>query len=156
LFKKGGGFDLMLSLHPQGGGGRTSPSLDNLRLLVARVDGQTKAVLYKPVAAGSSAERRIVFTSPVGEVTFDLVREVSSEVSLQQSQGMYTIKIPLSLLGGSPKSGQRYRADLGQLRGNGAQTMQRAYWTHRDTAMVSDIPREARLQPEHWGLWKVR
>jgi hypothetical protein len=72
-----------------------------LRLLVARVDGQTKAVLYKPVAAGSSAERRIVFTSPVGEVTFDLVREVSSEASLQQSQGMYTIKVPLSLLGWS-------------------------------------------------------
>jgi hypothetical protein len=156
LFKKGGGLDLMLNVQPQRGDARAKPSQDNVRLLVAREGGQTKAVLYQPVAPGSPAESRTVFASPVGEVTFDSVRDVSSEVSLEQSQGTYTVKIPLSLLGWSPKSGQTYRADLGVLRGNGAQTMQRAYWNNRDTAIVSDIPSEARLRPENWGLWKIR
>jgi hypothetical protein len=156
LFKKGGGLDLMLNLQSQSGEGRAKPSSDTLRLLVARTGGKTKAVLYKPVAPGSPPESRTVFASPVGAVTFDLVRDVSSEVALEQAQGVYTIKVPLSLLGWIPKSGQSYRADIGVLRGNGAQTMQRAYWNNRNTAIVSDIPSEALLQTENWGLWKVR
>ncbi len=156
LFKKGGGLDLMLDAQPQRDDGRPGATKDVLRLLVARSGGQTKAVLYKPVAPGSPAANRALFASPVGEVSFDLVQDVSAQVSLAQSQCVYTVKIPLRLLGWDPKPGRSYRADLGVLRGDGVQTLQRAYWSNRDTAIVSDIPSEARLRPENWGLWRVR
>ena len=156
LFKHGGGLDLLLGLQSQNPRARGEGSVNPVRVLVARTGDQTRAVLYQPKASGSPAENRTVFASPVGEVTFDVVREVSSQIVLVQNEGVYTVKIPLSVLGWQPQSGQTYRADLGLLRGNGAQTLQRVYWNNRDTAIVSDIPSEARLRPENWGWWKVR
>ncbi len=157
LFKKGGGLDLMLSRQPEKEQRqKQGNSKDILRLLVARTGEQTTAVLYQPVASGSPTASRTVFASPVGEVTFDQVQDVSSEVAFVPSSGRFTVRIPLTVLGWHPESGRSYRADLGILRGNGVQTLQRVYWNNRDTAIVSDIPSEARLRPENWGWWKVR
>jgi len=155
LFKKGGGLDLMLDPAPTGDPG-AKPSSRILRLLITRAQGQTKAVLYRPCAPGSPPEQRTVFASPVGEVAFESVLDVSSSVQLEQSDGTYSVWIPLELLGWNPRSGQKFRADVGVLRGNGAQTLQRAYWNNRNTAIVSDIPSEARLQPDNWGVWQIR
>lgn len=156
LFKKGGGLDLMLDPQPISGGRTGHASTNALRLLVARAGGYTKAVLYQPTHPGSAPEARTVFASPVGQETFDLVHDVSSDVTLDQKGGVYTLQVPLSLLGWNPSSGKRYHADVGILRGNGVQTLQRVYWSNRNTAIVSDIPSEARLQPENWGVWQVR
>lgn len=156
LFKRGGGLDLMLDPLPQARDARSKASSRSLRLLVSRARGKTEAVLYQPVAPGSAPENHILFASPVGEVTFDSVSDVSSAVRLEQSEGIYTISVPLRLLGWNPKPDQSFRADIGVLRGNGMQTLQRAYWNNRNTAIVSDIPSEARLEPENWGVWKVR
>ncbi len=41
------------------------------------------------------------------------------------------------------------------LRGNRSQTIQRQYWNNLNTAFVSDVPSEARLQPRNWGIWKL-
>jgi hypothetical protein len=62
--------------------------------------------------------------------------------------------VPLSTLGLIIKPQKSLLGDLGLLRGNGAQTIQRLYWNNLDTAIVSDIPSEARLQPGNWGLFK--
>ncbi len=156
LFKKGGALDLMLDSQPLTRDRRDGPATNCLRLLVSRSGIQTKAVLYRPIFPGTAKDDQTLFASPVGQVTFDSVRDVSSEVVLEQSQGVYTIQVPLSLLGWNPKVGQSFRADIGLLRGNGVQTLQRAYWSNRDTAIVSDIPSEARLRPENWGVWKVQ
>jgi hypothetical protein len=59
--------------------------------------------------------------------------------------------VPLNLLGMRGKVGEKLIGDLGILRGNGIQTIQRVYWNNLDTALVSDIPSEARLAPANWG-----
>lgn len=35
---------------------------------------------------------------------------------------------------------------------SGMQTVARAYWSNRDTNIVTDISSEARLAPGNWGL----
>ncbi len=41
---------------------------------------------------------------------------------------------------------------MGILRGSGSQTTLRTYWNNPHTAMISDIPTEAKLVPANWGL----
>ena len=45
--------------------------------------------------------------------------------------------------------------DLGIIRGNGGQNVQRACWNSLDTWMTSDIPSEARWRSINWGVLKL-
>jgi len=47
----------------------------------------------------------------------------------------------------------RIKADIGVLRGDGKQAIQRIYWANKATVMVSDVPTEAELTPRLWGAW---
>jgi hypothetical protein len=154
LFKYGGALDLMIG--PGANKDRTEPMAGDLRLLVTRVKGQTKALLYRAVVPGTAPERRTLFASPVGKVFFDAVADVSDKVELGQSGGDFELSVLLSVLGLVPQSGQKWLGDIGLLRGDGAQTTQRVYWANRNTLIVSDIPSEARLQPAQWGFWKIK
>jgi hypothetical protein len=155
LFKRGGSVDLMLETSPPEKREGSDPVAGDLRLLVTTVKGQTRAVLYKAVVPGTAQKDRVLFDSPVGSVYFDAVVDVSAQVKLAQVAGDVEISIPLDVLGFKPVLGQEVRADMGVLRGDGAQTIQRLYWNNTDTLIVSDIPSEARLMPTKWGLWKI-
>ena len=50
---------------------------------------------------------------------------------------------------------QPTEADLGLLRGNGFETIQRAYWSNKATAITADVPSEAMLAPQLWGRWRI-
>ena len=63
--------------------------------------------------------------------------------------------MPLSVLGLKVQAGQRLRGDVGLLRGNGFQTMQRVYWSNKATAIVADVPSEAMLTPQLWGTMLI-
>ena len=155
LFKHGGALDLMIGPdRPDDIAHRNDPLAGDQRLLVTRVHGAIRAVLYRPVSAGAPASGRTVFSSPIGKFTFDDVEDVSSQVTLGQSDGDYEISIPLHTLGINPADGQKIRGDIGLLRGDGAETIQRVYWNNLDTSIVSDVPSEARLQPGNWGVWQ--
>jgi hypothetical protein len=88
-------------------------------------------------------------------ITFDEVKDVSREVTMVSSNGVYELAIPLKTLGFQPEAGQVYRGDIGVLRGNGFQTLQRAYWFNKATGLVSDVPSEAELTPQLWGRFEV-
>ena len=45
--------------------------------------------------------------------------------------------------------------DLGIIRGNGVQNVQRVCWNSLDTWMTSDIPSEARWRSLDWGVLKL-
>jgi hypothetical protein len=45
------------------------------------------------------------------------------------------------------------QGDLGILRGNGFETLERVYWSNKATAITSDVPSEAQLTPRLWGRW---
>ena len=67
--------------------------------------------------------------------------------------GSFVFSIPLAVLGLKPVAGEKIQADIGILRGNGQQTVQRVYWNNKATGITSDVPSEAELTPNLWGEW---
>ena len=155
LFKGGGALDLMIGTDRDADSARREPVAGDLRLLITKVKGQPRATLYRAVVPGTPDASKVLFESPVGKVLFDEVRDVTAQIKLAQQGGNYEISVPLQLLGMKPQQDSEILGDIGVLRGDGSQTIQRLYWNNLNTAIVSDIPSEARLQPVNWGLWKI-
>ncbi|MFH5806253.1 hypothetical protein [Alienimonas sp. DA493] len=155
LFQTGGALDLMLAAVPESDPTAERPVAEgDLRLLVTRVDGETRAVLYRGVVPGTAEP--VGFSSPWRTITLDEVTDVSDRVDLaDDGTGNFEVRVPLDLLGWNPQPGETYRGDLGLLRGNGRETTQRVYWSNKATAITSDVPSEAELQPSLWGRWEV-
>lgn len=155
LFKTGGALDLMLG--PGGDRKGDAPIAGDLRLLVTRVGGKTRALLYRAVVPGTREPAK--FSSPWRTITLDRVEDVSGDVQLAgDGAGHFEFSIPLKTLGAAFQnlhSGARLRGDLGVLRGNGTQTLQRVYWTNKATAIVADVPSEAELTPKLWGTLEL-
>jgi hypothetical protein len=156
LFKSGGALDLMLGTDPAAAANRPGPVAGDVRLVVTRLDGKPAAVLFRAVAPDAPRADRVTFESPVGKVTFDQVRPVSDRARLAGSGGSYEFSVPLEVLGWRPAPGREVLADIGLLRGKEGRTMQRVYWSDKDTVLISDLPSEARLQPQRWGVWRLR
>jgi hypothetical protein len=132
----------------------------DLRLLVARVKGTPKAMLYRQVVPGTQEPEP--FISPVKRVTMDRIDDVSDAVQVAASplspapntyadEVVYEFSVPLATLGLAPKPGTSLRGDLGVLRGDGIETAARVYWHNKTTTFVSDIPGEVELNPGLWG-----
>jgi hypothetical protein len=157
-FKRGGALDLMIGADPSADPRRHEPVVGDLRLLVTLVNGKPRAVLYRAVAPTAPSGDGVLFGSPIGQVHFDQVTDVSNRVTLtSDGNGDFEIAVPLALLGLTGlHSGAELLGDIGLLRGDGAQTTQRLYWNNQDTGMVSDVPSEARLRPANWGLWRFK
>jgi Protein of unknown function (DUF4038)/Putative collagen-binding domain of a collagenase len=156
FFKTGGALDIMIGTDPGAPRGRQAPVAGDIRLLVTRAQGRTRAVLSRPVAPQVRELREMIYQSPVGNVKFDEVSDVSDRVSLAGFDGDFEFSMPLEILRLRSGEATELLGDLGLLRGDGAQTTMRTYWNNLDTNLVSDIPSEARLQPGRWGIWKVR
>jgi hypothetical protein len=154
LFKHGGCLDIMLATDPAAPDGRPTAAAGDERLLVTRVKGQTRVLLYRAKVPGTTDP--VNFSSPRRTIALDAVEDVSGEVTLASDKtGNFEISIPLSALHFQPKVGETYQADLGLLRGSGGQTMQRVYWSNKSTAITADVPSEAEFAPKLWGKWKV-
>jgi hypothetical protein len=152
LFKTGGGLDLMLGTDPQADPQRRRPVAGDLRLLVAQVDDQTRATMYRQVVPGTSEADRIPFSSPWRTIPFDRVQDVSDQIELAgDGEGHYELSVPLTLLGLRPEPGMKIQGDIGILRGNGTETTARSYWSNKATGITADVPSEAELTPHLWG-----
>ena len=152
LFKHGGGLDLMFGSDATAKIDRMDPVAGDERLLVASSAGKVHAMLYCPVVPGTDEASRVLFESPIGKVYFDRVQDVSDQVQLAyDGKGNFLVTAPLALLGLNPTAKGTLLFDAGLLRGNGHDTAQRVYWNNLNTAIVSDVPSEARLQPNYWG-----
>jgi hypothetical protein len=156
LFKSGGALDLMLGTSADAPRDRSRPVAGDLRLVVTRTQGKTTAALFRAVAPDAPRKDRALFESPIGKVAFDQVRMVSDQVHLAQAGGSYEFSVPLEVLAFRPSSDREILADIGILRGKEGRTMQRVYWSDKDTVLISDLPSEARLHPERWGIWHLR
>ncbi|MEP6668925.1 MAG: hypothetical protein ABJF10_07230 [Chthoniobacter sp.] len=150
-FKTGGALDLMLG--PGGERKGDAPVAGDIRLIVTRVGGKPRALLYRAVVPGT--KEPVKFSSPWRTITLDRVDDVTNDVQLaDDGAGHYEFSIPLQTLGApfdKIQAGTRLRGDVGILRGNGSQTLQRVYWTNKATAIVADVPSEAQLAPKLWG-----
>ncbi len=164
LFKTGGAIDLMIGADSAADPKRRSPAAGDQRVLIAIVNGKTVAVRYTPTSPGSGEP--VLFSSPVRTVKIDRVDNISDAVMAASTverddrgavkQVCYEVSILLSAINLSPADRESIRADLGILRGNGFQTLQRVYWSNKATGLVSDIPSEAELLPHLWGTWTFR
>ncbi len=160
LFHSGGSLDLQLATRVEvfaqenDRRKRFVSQAGDIRLLVTRVNGTTRAILYRPVVPGAPAANKKTFVSPIGTAEFDSVTDISSYVQLGQKDGNYEFSVPLSVLGFAPKPGEKYIGDIGVLKGNGRQVIRRMYWNNINTELVSDIPSEARQEPALWGVFE--
>jgi hypothetical protein len=150
-FKSGGGLDLMIGTDPHADDARQNPVPGDLRLLVTLVQGKPRALIYRPVVPGT--KKPVSFSSPWRTITIDRVDDVSDQLRFAAAEGNYELSIPLAVLGLKPQPAQAIRADVGILRGNGFQTLQRVYWSNKATGITSDVPSEAMLAPGLWGRW---
>jgi hypothetical protein len=148
-FKTGGALDLMLGADPKADRARRQPVAGDQRLLVTQAGQQVLAVVYRAVVPGT--KQPVPFSSPWRTITLDEVRDVSDQVRLAGSEGNYELSVPLAVLGLKPEPGLAIRGDIGVLRGNGFQTLQRVYWNNKATGITSDVPSEAELAPGLWG-----
>jgi len=149
-FTQGGGLDLMI--RSQGPGNTRQILTGDARLFVTRRNGKLLAVLYREKA--DVPGNRVTFASPVGEVTFDDVRDVSDQVQLVSEGGNYAFSLPLSLLGLDPAKGKSYAGDVGMVLSDGTRARARIYWHNKADSMTADVPSEARLNPSQWGLFR--
>jgi hypothetical protein len=154
-FKTGGALDLMIGTDPHASPARTAPVAGDIRLLVYRVNGQTRATLYRAVVPGT--KNPVPFSSPWRTITLDRVEDVSGLIDFKAltgaDAGTYLFSIPLETLGLTPATGERIKADVGILRGSPVETLQRVYWSNKATGITSDVPSEAELTPNLWGEW---
>ncbi len=152
LFKTGGALDLMLGVDVGADARRERPVGGDLRLLVTRVNGQTAATLYRAVVPGTRTP--VPFSSPWRTITLDSVETVGGQVQLAGADGNYEASVPLALLELKPAAGLRLKGDIGILRGNAFQTVQRVYWANKASGITADVPSEAELTPRLWGVWE--
>jgi hypothetical protein len=164
LFKTGGALDLMIGTSATADPKRPKAVQGDLRLLVSQPGGKTAAMLYEPVSPGAKTPP-VEFGSPLRTIQFDRVTDISDRVKLVSTTvpdlkadkngsiklTTFELAIPLELLGFQPEKGREYAFDIGVLRGDGSQTLQRAYWHNKASGLVSDIPSEAELLPALWG-----
>ncbi|MEI6520297.1 MAG: hypothetical protein WCO98_09715 [bacterium] len=151
-FKTGGALDLMLGTNPKADEKRVNPVEGDLRLLVTIVKNKPLALLYRPVVPGT--KEPVPFASPWRTINIDRVDNVSDKLQLAADGGNYEFSIPLDTLGLKVEPGMVLKGDIGLLRGNGFQTLQRVYWANKATGITADVPSEAMLTPQLWGKWQ--
>ena len=155
-FKTGGALDLMIGTNPSAATDRTEPAEGDVRLLVTVIKGEPKALLYRAVVKGTKDADKVPFSSPSRTITFDRVDDVTAQIEFSAAGGDYEISIPLQTLGLEAAEGTRIKGDIGVLRGDASETTARVYWHNKATAMVSDVPDEAKLSPKLWGIWEFK
>jgi len=144
----------MISADPGADPNRVNPVPGDARLIVTLVRGKPLALLYRAVVPGTPVADKVPFSSPWRTITFDKVENVTSQIQFAAADGNYEFSIPLAVLGLTPRPGLTLKGDIGILRGNGAQTAARAYWSNKATGITADVPSEAMLTPSLWGTLK--
>ena len=180
---KGGGAGAAGKLAPKAGDKvdpkadpkRTEAAPGDVRLVMALVNDQPVAMLYRPrvpgatsapgapSTPGTSAGGR-TFTSPVGQERVDEVRDITAEIQLRivrqggenTANGSWTLEaaVPWKTLGARDlRESLVLRGDVGALVADphGTATAMRYYWANKSHVVLSDLPSEARLLPALWG-----
>ncbi len=163
LFQGGDAFDLNLGLDPKADPKRTEAAPGDIRLVMALVNDQPVAMLYRPRVAGTTTGGR-TFTSPVGQERVDELRDITAEIQLRivrqggenTANGSWTLEaaVPWKTLGTRDlRESLVLRGDVGALVADphGTATAMRYYWANKSHVVLSDLPSEARLLPALWG-----
>jgi hypothetical protein len=156
LFKTGAAVDLQIGVDPAASRDRKAPVAGDKRLLLTFVGGKPMAILYDAVVPGTPSETTWKAVSPVGQVSFDRVTQLTNIRMAHIGDDNYYVleaAVPLEVLGLKPVDDLRVKMDWGLLStdSNGNSVMQRLYWSNGATGIIADVPSEASLHPDLWG-----
>ncbi|NOY81841.1 MAG: hypothetical protein GXP31_12670 [Kiritimatiellaeota bacterium] len=157
LFKTGDAVVFELRTVPGSPGLPVRPG--DIRLLFSVFDGNPVGVLYRYKVPG--AKKTAAFASPGQKIGIDEIRVLSdAQIAVDRRVDGYSLRasVPLAALGFQPRSGQRYAGDFGIVYSDrtGRINVLRMYWSNKATGIVSDLPSEARIQPEMWGVFEIQ
>jgi len=178
LFKFGGAIDLFfVAKWDPGRVSENNPYQEgDCRVLIAKIKGKPTAVLYRPLAPSASKSEECIFVSPIGREVFQSVTEITDGLeSAEDCKGNFEFLLPMDRVLRHKESDKPWGSvndhnlgiqdwhhdktvilgDVGYIRGNGGQNVQRACWNSLDTWMTSDIPTEARWRSINWGVLKL-
>ena len=158
LFKSGDVVDVMLQTRPGLDAGRTQAGPGDIRLSFAMFEGRPIGVLYDFQVDGFDGQR-VPFSSPWRTVWCDRVAALSdAEIQVKRAGGEYTLEaaVPLKSIHLDPAALQQTRGDVGRVLSDqtGSAAASRVYWSNKYTAIMSDLPSEASLEPNLWGLFR--
>jgi hypothetical protein len=144
LFKSGDACDLQID----------SPSLGKCRYLFSIFEGKPVAVRYRFEAKDASLEQGVKFQAGAGSFFVPVVERLPVEPQITRGKDWYTldVSLPWTVLGITPKPGERFAAEFGVLRSDdtGTGTVSRTYWNSGQRGMVVDTPTEAK-PTTNWG-----
>jgi hypothetical protein len=154
LFKSGDSVNIELGQDKS-----TTAKVGDVRLLIARYQGQPQAVLYR-YRTQPRAEKPITFGSPVGQVEIDRVEKLAeAEIKINTIHKGYFLefKIPraaIPALAGTPES---VCGDVGVIFSDDQGRINR-YNLFRYSpikGVTADVPSEIRLSPKYWHEYKI-
>jgi hypothetical protein len=153
LFKTGDTVDLWLG--PDNA--KRLPGLNDTRLCFAPMGDKTVVVAFRPkVATGA---KPVAFRSPSGQLLMDKVELLDQvPVVVKVVSGGYQLEaaIPWSVTGLNPLAGHiGLDVSVNFSDPAGQRNTARLHWARNGGAMVYDLPSEARLEPETWGVGEL-
>jgi photosystem II stability/assembly factor-like uncharacterized protein len=157
-FKLGDVVDVMLQTNGELKANRAGAGVGDIRLSFTMVAGKPTAILYDFVVPGTKADARLPFSSPWQTAYIDKVTMLKdAQVSVIRGPRSYSLEasIPLASIHLDPLKLNKTRGDVGLVISDqtGTRTVDRIYWSNKNTKIVSDLPSEARIQPNLWGTF---
>mgnify|MGYP000530728040 CR=1 FL=1 len=157
-FKTGDVVDVMLEtkggLDPE----RPDAAEGDIRLSFTTIGAKPAAILYDYVVPGTPQEARLPFSSPWRTLWIDRVAILpEAKVAVERKGDRFVLEaaVPLAAIHLDPAKTPTVRGDVGRVLSDqtGTRSVDRVYWCNQNTKITSDVPSEARLQPNLWGTF---
>lgn len=137
------------------------PGRGPIRILGAPlVSGNTVTYWQKKADMPRNSTTYVVSNNEANAQQFDVVTRLDgAKIKVAEEMGRYSvlITIPLDAIGLDPSKVKEIKGIAGVIFSDPAGTNRaaRLYWHDKGTGMVSDVPTEARLDPQAWGSIKI-
>ena len=157
LFKTGDTLEVMLRTRAKKSAKGLQPG--DKRILVSEFEGKPVVVLYDYKAPGAPAAGRVAFSSPWRTAWVDRVAVLDgAKVSVRRAGARVEVEaaIPWAQIGFDPAKLPETLGDVGRVNSDasGTRAASRAYWSNKNTAIMSDLPTEVLSEPDLWGTFR--
>ncbi len=158
VFKTGDVVDVMLETRGGLDPKRSDAAEGDIRLSFAMLGGKPAAILYDYVVPGTPTEARLPFSSPWRTLYIDRAAILAeAKIAIERKGDRYVLEaaVPLAAIHLDPSKTPTIRGDVGRVLSDqtGTRSVDRIYWANQNTKIMSDVPSEARLQPNLWGTF---
>ena len=156
LFKSGDVIDVMLQTQAGLDANRSTAGRGDIRLTFSMFEGKPICVLYDYDVAG--IDKGQPFSSPWRTEWIDRVASIpEAKIEITRAGQSYCLEaaVPLAVIHLDPHRLATTTGDVGRVLSDqtGSAAAARVYWANKNTNIMSDLPSEAALQPNMWGMF---